>query len=214
MRSPTLYLAILICAGTLLGYAALKQPAPGAQPQSLGSAAVVPVQPVAAEVPAFATWPEFRLVDLFKRPLGPLGLEYSDAAKALDGKQVRVLGFCASTDWDDKSTLLLSSMPVILHEKEYNQADDFPSGTLFVKMPEGEKARFTSGLLMLAGTLQLGRFEEPNGRIGYARLVLDPRSKEWEPSPSLLSHYTPAERENLKVLVRQQKRCGCAKCAA
>lgn len=212
MRSPTLYLAILLCAGTLLGYATLRQPAPEAPVVAKLSAA--PEQPLVADIPAFATWPEFRLVDLFKRPLGPRGLEYSDSARELDGKQVRVLGFCASTDWADKTTLLLSSMPVILHEKEYNQADDFPSGVLFVKMPEGEKARFTSGLLMLAGTLQLGRFEEPNGRISYARLVLDPRSKHWEPSPSLLSHYTPEQRDTLKMLVRQQKRCGCSKCAA
>lgn len=221
MRSPLVLLLTLCSAGTLAALVAVNRVPDASEAAVVAPVVVVPQEAkvelppvvVKQELPAFAEWPEFRMVDLFKRPVGPLGLEYTDEAKALDGKQVRILGFQASTDWQVKASLLLTPYPIILHDKEYGQADDVPIGSVYVKMPGNEQARFTPGLLMLAGTLRLGRFEEHDGRHSYARLELDPRAKDWQPSPSLLSHRTRQEREFLQSLVKHQKRCGCKSCS-
>ena len=221
MRSPLVLLLTLCSAGTLAALVAVNRVPDASEAAVVAPVVVVPEEAkvelppvvVKQELPAFAEWPEFRMVNLFKRPVGPLGLEYTDEAKALDGKQVRILGFQASTDWQEKASLLLSPYPIILHDKEYGQADEIPPGSVYVKMPANEEARFTPGLLMLAGTLRLGRFEEHDGRHSAARLELDPRSKDWQPSPSLLSHRTRQEREFLQSLVKHQKRCGCTRCA-
>lgn len=175
---------------------------------------VKPSPPVVSQapLPEFSRWPEFRMTELFQHPVGPLGLEYKPEAKALDGRQVRVLGFMARTDWTDTSVFLLAPHPIILHDREYAACDEIPSGSVLVKMPPGEQASFTPGLLMLCGTLHTQRVDAPGDRYLWASLDLDPQAKHWSPSPELLTSYTPQQKAQLDRLLTKQRNCACRSC--
>ena len=152
------------------------------------------------------------MTELFQHPVGPLGLEYRPEALALDGKQVRVMGFMARTDWADTSVFLLAPHPIILHDREYAACDEIPSGSVLVRMPAGEQASFTPGLLMLCGTLHTQRVDAPGERYLWSTLELHPLSKHWKPSPELLTTYTPQQKAQLDRLLTKQRNCACRSC--
>lgn len=208
-RPVSLLLALLVCGGAFAAMYASRSPALSEQ----AAAPELKDQLAPAPIPEFATWPEIRMKDLFKNPIGDYGLEYSDAAKALDGKSVRITGFMAQTDWKEDHHFLLATFPLILHDREYGQADEIPAGAVLVEMPKGEAAAYTKGLMMLSGTLRLGRFQAPGDRTLWASLELHPDAKHWQPSPSLLTHLSEPERRQLTGLVQKQSNCSCRQCA-
>lgn len=208
-RPLPLLLALLVCGGAFAAMYASRAPERLEQNPALQAQ----VTPDPVRIPEFATWPELRMKDLFKNPIGDYGLEYSDTAKALDGKSVRITGFMAQTDWKEYHHFLLATFPLILHDREYGQADEIPSGAVLVEMPKGEAAAFTKGLMMLSGTLRLGRFQAPGDRTIWARLELHPEARHWQPSPSLLTHLSEPERRQLTGLVQKQSNCSCRQCA-
>jgi hypothetical protein len=163
-------------------------------------------------LPDFASWPELRLKDIFKNPVGDLGLEYTDATRSLDGKQVRIVGFMSRSDWKRKDLFLLATFPLMLHDIEYGQADEIPPGAVLVKMPAGETAVHTQGPLMLAGTLRLGRFDAPGDRPIWAKLELHPDAKHWTPDPSLMKDLPEQERAQMAQLASLQANCNCRQC--
>ncbi len=114
--------------------------------------------------------------DLF-RPPGRYGLEYTERARSLDGKTVRLLGFMVRRDKPVPGTLLLTPYPMSLPEREYAQADELPPTTVLVTVPDraGQAVPYTPGPLLLTGTLRLGNREEPDGRRFDVRLELDPQ---------------------------------------
>jgi hypothetical protein len=107
-------------------------------------------------------------------PIGRRGLAYSDKARALDGKPVRMLGYMVRQDLPADGMLLLAPYPFVLHETEYGLAEDLPASTVHVIVPDraGEEVPYTPGLLLLTGRLDLGAREEPDGRVSTARLTL------------------------------------------
>jgi hypothetical protein len=111
-------------------------------------------------------------------PIGRRGLAYSEKARGLDGRRVRMLGYMVGQDAPADGMLLLAPYPFQLHETEYGLAEDLPAATVHVIVPDraGRKVPYTPGLLLLTGRLELGPREEPDGRVSTVRLVLDPAS--------------------------------------
>jgi hypothetical protein len=121
--------------------------------------------------------PRLKFRELF-RPPGRRGLEYSEQTRSLDGKRVRILGYMAAQDEKRPGMLLLTPLPFTLHEHEYGLAEDLPSTTVHVFLPEAEREKvlpLTPGLLLLTGTLSVGPRQEADGRSSLVRLALDPR---------------------------------------
>lgn len=206
LRSSSLLIA-LVTAG--FAFAAL---CTSRNPAADKADATATVGQVIQDIPEFGTWPELRMKDMFESPVGDRGLAYSSVAKSLDGRQVRITGFMAQTDWKDHGEFLLATFPLILHDREYGQADEIPSGAVLVKMPPGETAAFTKGLLMLAGTLKLGRVMAPGERPVWAVLELHPDAKHWHPGPSLLAHLAANEKVQIRNLLMKQTSCSCRQC--
>lgn len=119
---------------------------------------------------------ELKFNEIFQRPVGPLGLEYTERTRSLDGKKVRVLGFMVKQGIKMNGKLLFAPYPMITHESEYGLAEDLPPSTMVVDVPTNPDLAvpYTPGLLLLTGTLSLGPREEPDGRVSHVRLLLDP----------------------------------------
>ena len=166
---------MLALAATAIGPALAHEPTasvPAPQPRSgPGAAGETPARPPA---PAGVTDLDFR--GLFKMPIGRQGLEYSDEARRLEGKKVRLLGYMAQTDHPAPGLMILSPYPFVLHEDEYGMADDLPPTVVQVLLPDrpAEPVPFTPGPLLLTGTLELGAKSMPDGRQSFVRLFLDP----------------------------------------
>jgi hypothetical protein len=122
----------------------------------------------------------------FYDPIGPYGLKYSQKLSGLDGKRVRILGYMVQQGSPAPGVLLLTPVPLKLHEEEYGLADDLPPATVHVFVPTSrdQVVPFTPGLLLLTGTLSIGNREEPDGRISTVRLYLDPPSQKQKATSS------------------------------
>ncbi len=119
-------------------------------------------------------------------PIGRRGLEYSEKARRLAGKRVRVLGYMVDQDRPLPGRFLLAPLPLRLHEEEYGHADDLPAATLFVVTPDDADRVLphTPGALLLTGTLELAPRPERDGRFSAARLVVrDPGLASENPTP-------------------------------
>ncbi|HLP07641.1 MAG TPA: hypothetical protein VK178_05710 [Opitutaceae bacterium] len=118
---------------------------------------------------------ELKFSDFFKSPAGPLGLEPTATLRALDGRRVRLLGFMVRQARPSPGVAILAPFALATNEYEYGLADDFPPNVVFVEVPRFADLAvpFTPGPLLLTGTLELGRREEPDGRVSLVRLRLD-----------------------------------------
>ena len=118
---------------------------------------------------------DLKFGEIFK-PVGSRGLEYTEKCKSLDGKKVRILGYMVRQSQPLPATLLLSPIPLQLHEDEYGFAEDLPATIVhvFLSQDTSENVLYTPGMLLLTGTLTIGTREEPDGRISSVRLALDP----------------------------------------
>lgn len=129
---------------------------------------------------------ELKFADFYHLPVGERGLEYSARMRQLDGKRVRILGFMVKQSRPAMGVALLTPYATATHEGEYGLCEDLPPTTLFIEVPRyrGIAVPFTSGPLLLTGTLQLGRREEADGRVSYARLTLDPEVRGESTTPA------------------------------
>lgn len=121
--------------------------------------------------------PTLALRDLFVSPVGPRGLEYTDAARSLEGTEVAIEGFMVLSATLEPGRFMLATMPVKLHDEEMGPCDDLPGATVFVDVPQadGKVVSYVPGRLRVVGTLSLGTREEPAGRYSAARLTLSSR---------------------------------------
>lgn len=138
-----------------------------------------PARPV-SERPSLAPNPEpaipfLKLTEIFRRPVGARGLEYSADAKALDGRRVRVTGFLARQSPPIPWQALLSPVPVTLHDAEFGLCDDLPASAVRVILPRALPPILPAvrGWVTVEGTLELGVVEEPDGRTTAARIRVD-----------------------------------------
>jgi hypothetical protein len=118
---------------------------------------------------------ELKFSDLYKMPVGPRGLELTEKVRALDGRRVRVLGFMVRQAKSDPGLLMLAPYELTTNEVEFGASDDLPPSLIFVVVPKYDDVAvpFTPGPLLLTGTLEVGRREEPDGRFSEIRLKLD-----------------------------------------
>ena len=123
---------------------------------------------------------ELTFADFYKQPIGPLGLDYSDRLKSLDGKRVRIVGYMVRQSAPVPWTFLLSPIPATLHESEFGFSEDLPSATLHVRVQRNPLpvVPYTPGPMLLTGLLGIGTQEEADGRISSVRLTLDPPTGE------------------------------------
>jgi hypothetical protein len=136
---------------------------------------------------------DLKFGEIFK-PVGPLGLEYSDKARSLDGKKVRILGYMVRQSEPVPWAFLLAPVPVTLHEKEYGLAEDMPATLVHVTTRRDATpiVPHTPGPLLLTGTLSIGNREEAGGRISSVRLALDPATPEQRAALNQLTRGQPA----------------------
>ena len=165
--------------GSLVGGRIRADDSPARQMPKSGQRAMAPLAGRSGMAPALPPLPddtqELSLTNLFVRPIGPKGLEFTAAAQVLDGRKVRITGFMVQQMQPTPWTFLLTPLPVILHEREYGYCDDLPASTLLVAVPRHlpPVLPHERGLLSVTGRLSLGNREEPDGRISTARLTLE-----------------------------------------
>jgi hypothetical protein len=113
--------------------------------------------------------------DEFFLPPGRRGLEFTEKARSLEGKRVRLTGQMVRRCNHVPGQLMLTSRPVTLHEHEMGFADDLPMATVFVIAPSHDAfvLPFARVPLQVEGRLELGSRVEPDGRISTIRVVLD-----------------------------------------
>jgi hypothetical protein len=117
--------------------------------------------------------------DIFRAPVGPRGLEFTDEVQRLDGQKVRILGLMVRQTEPWTNAFLLAPVHVQLHEHEYGMADDLPASTIYVHLPETSQAPvpYTPGPMLITGTLRLGAREIESGRRMWITLDMEPPAK-------------------------------------
>ena len=113
--------------------------------------------------------------EIFKMPVGPLGLEPTDATRALDGKRVRVVGYAVAQP--PGAALILSPLPVAVGDDDEGLADDVPPSAVAVRSATARTLPDATGLVEVVGTLELGARQDPvSGRVSSIHVVADPKS--------------------------------------
>lgn len=136
-------------------------------PLAQGAAQTVP-EPAPADL---------KFGEMFKRPVGPKGLEPSAKLLALDGQRVRLVGYMArqAAEFDVPGLMILVPLPVALGDEDESFADDLPASAAYIHLADAPTAStplvpYRPGLLALTGTLELGAQAEPDGRVSFVRL--------------------------------------------
>ena len=122
---------------------------------------------------------DLKFNELFRMPIGPLGLEPSAKLLALNGKRVRIRGFMVHQELASPGVFILVPMPVATEEVSDGLADDLPPAHIFVHLPEPYREvalPHTRLPLLVEGMLEVGAMEESAGRVSSVRLRLDPIS--------------------------------------
>jgi len=122
---------------------------------------------------------DLKFADFFMQPVGPRGLAIADALRAADGRRVRLVGYMVAQEQPAVGQFMLTPRPVRLSEHADGEADDLPPATVHVMLDEGHRGAVVPhkpGLIALTGRLQVGRAEDPSGRVSWLRLHLDPES--------------------------------------
>lgn len=119
---------------------------------------------------------ELKFRDLYKMPVGPRGLEPSDALLAAEGKQVRLIGFMVREESGSDDGFLLSPLPVETSEEDEGLADDLPAATIRVsfRSRNGQHVPYMPGLLKISGILRLQAHTDPQSqRVTFVQLEPD-----------------------------------------
>ena len=113
--------------------------------------------------------------ELYKMPIGPAGLEFSEKLLNLQNKRVRINGFMAHEDDPTPGIFMLAPRPVNVGEKADGMADDLPANTIFVHMPAQDNHKilnFRPGRWSITGRLEIGNKEESSGRVSTVRIIM------------------------------------------
>ena len=113
--------------------------------------------------------------DFFQQPLGPRGPQMSEALRRADGQRVRLTGFMVQQEIPTAGRFMLSPRPVQMSEHADGDADDLPLALATVYLDAEQQdwiVPYTRGLIALTGQLDVGRFEEADGRVSWVRLRL------------------------------------------
>jgi hypothetical protein len=133
--------------------------------------------PSAEPSPAAAAPMDLKFSQFFKSPIGPAGLELSDTLRAADGRPVRLAGYMVAQEQARPGRFWLTPRPVRMSEHADGEADDLPAATVTVLLDPAQRERLVAhrdGLVVLTGTLSIGRAEDETGRVSWIRLQLPP----------------------------------------
>jgi hypothetical protein len=113
--------------------------------------------------------------EIFVKPAGPKGMEFTEKARSLDGKKVQVKGFMVRYPHPDPALFVFNSCQMFLNFAEYRLADSLPPEAIHVitEVPEGKAYSFYKEEMILLGTIEYGPRTEMDGRISHVRLRLD-----------------------------------------
>lgn len=132
---------------------------------------------VRAELPPLADTTDLKFRDFFALPIGPRGLVPSQRLLGLAGQRVRVVGYMARQEQPSAGMLIVAPLPVALGDEDESFSDDLPATALYVHLADADRDRsvpWMPGLLSFSGVLRLGAASEPDGRMSFVRLELDP----------------------------------------
>lgn len=113
--------------------------------------------------------------DFFQQPLGPRGPQMTETLRRADGQRVRLTGFMVRQEIPTAGRFMLSPRPVQMSEHADGDADDLPLALATVYLDAEQRdwvVPYTRGLIALTGQLEVGRFEEADGRVSWVRLRL------------------------------------------
>lgn len=167
--------AICLTLGTISGVPRASEPIADTIIAGAEPAASLPTRQIAKAkaAPPEATTPvDLPIEEIFRRPIGPRGLEYTEKAKGLVGRTVRVSGFMVRQTAPVPFSLLLTPLPMQMHEREYGLADDLPANTIHVSFSRGPfpVIPHTRHPIAVEGVLELGPIEEADGRLSHVRV--------------------------------------------
>ncbi|OWQ86848.1 hypothetical protein CDN99_19235 [Roseateles aquatilis] len=118
---------------------------------------------------------DLKFSQFFKTPIGPAGLELSEALRGADGREVRLVGYMVAQEDAKPGRFWLTPRPVRMSEHADGEADDLPAATVTVLLDPAQRDRLIAhreGLVVLTGQLSVGRFEDEAGRVSWVRLQL------------------------------------------
>ena len=133
-------------------------------------------QPPPATAAVVRNVTELRFREFFRSPVGPAGLEISDALRRADGELVRVFGYMVQYECPLHGRFMLTPLPVRVGDNADNDPDALPATTVVVYLHPGQKdlaLPHMHDLLAASGRLDVGRKEERDGRVSWVRLQLE-----------------------------------------
>jgi hypothetical protein len=113
--------------------------------------------------------------DFYAQPIGANGPQITDALRSANGQTVRLVGFMVQQELPQPGRFMLSPRPVQMSEHADGDADDLPLALATVYLDTEQQdwvVPYTRGLIALTGQLEVGRFEESDGRVSWVRLRL------------------------------------------
>jgi len=133
--------------------------------------------------------------DIFVKPYGPKGLEYTAKLRSLEGKRVQIEGYLISykvihtvghlLKFNElvHGGCILTPAPVQITPAEYAECDDLPACAIFLRESTRINSPERAPLFgSISGTLELGPGKEADGRTSWLRLVVD--TVEPKPTPA------------------------------
>lgn len=110
----------------------------------------------------------------FFGPIGDLGLEYTPALRALEGKVVTVTGHMVREAARPAGCFILAASPVTIEQTAVCTQADLPTAVVHVILNgEANVPAFRPGRITLTGRLELGPRAEADGRNSCVRLIPD-----------------------------------------
>jgi hypothetical protein len=111
----------------------------------------------------------------FFGPIGDRGLEYSPRLRALDGRNVRLVGYMVREQEHAPGIFLFAGWPVSIQTKGVCVIDNPPPTAVHVRMPSSLRGPipYRPGRIVLVGRIELGSRLEADGRNSFIRLFLD-----------------------------------------
>ena len=118
---------------------------------------------------------DLKFSEIFNMPVGPRGMEPSAKLLALNNKQVRVVGYMAKQETPTPGLFIMTPLAVSMGDEDDKFSDDMPANSIFVHVDNSEAlVHYVPGLISVIGVLSVGNVNEPDGRISYVQIKLDP----------------------------------------
>ena len=119
--------------------------------------------------------PHLYLNELLILPSGTLGIQISPKASSLHGEKVRLSGYMVKSEEISTGQFYFSHNPIQLSEQADGAASDLPASAGLVKLDPSQAnwvVAHKTGILILEGTLLVGRQEDAQGAVSWFQLQL------------------------------------------